>query len=118
MIENTLHVEKTKTIEKPNISHRSTDLLTCVTRSKLISTRLGSVTSCWSGIIPSLQVKETDDHRDAHLHRPAGLGRDRRGTVRTGAAGAGEALSARRLLAHRGRPVEPGHPCVDRKSVV
>src|SRR5438128_5273424 len=52
------------------------------------------------------------DRRVSHLYLAAGLGRDRRGTLWPGPAEPHQAVAARRLLAHRGRPVEPDHPCV------
>src|ERR1700730_2338423 len=52
------------------------------------------------------------DRRVSHLYPAAGLGRDRRGALWPGLAGPRQAVAARRLLAHRGRPAEPDHPCV------
>src|ERR1700730_4781469 len=79
--------EEKQALRNSNISSGPSDLVTSLPQFGLIPTRSGRSAARHYAVTP--KQRKPDDHRDAYLHRPAGLGRDRRGTVRAGASGAG-----------------------------
>src|ERR1700733_16264805 len=77
----------------------------------LVPARQLAQSSAWVLTSPPRSKEEaTNDHRNAHLHIEAGQHPDIRGTLRRRTRHPAEILQAGRVLAHRGRPAEPGHP--------